>query len=118
MKRTLAELLQLVLWGPRRRTTANVPVHRHIRSEVPDLIRSLEERGYTPIQSEYSVGAFGNFYLDFVGRKGTFRITRDRGYLSFERQGTSAGCTELIFDRAFEDASEFTRTVLEWLDAE
>ena len=80
-------------------------IHPKIRAELSELIEFLETLGYTCISSEYSPGAFGNFYLDLVGRKGSIRLIRDKSQYSID--GTNLDVTE--------DRDEFTAAVILWL---
>lgn len=80
-----------------------------------DLLAALDARGIRPVASQYEPQSFGNYFIEFGGRR-TFKMVRDRG--QYFLQGPPR--TELEeFDlwRAYDDRDSFRHAVLLWLSA-
>lgn len=83
-----------------------------ISADIGSLIDQLTRLGLKVDGSEYDPKAFGDFYVDFSGSKGSFRIIRDRSQYLID--GEVAILRKQGLFRSFDSRDEFSVAVLEY----
>ena len=81
-----------------------------ISSDIGPLIEQLEELGLRVEGSRYDAKSFGDFYVDFLGSRGSFRVVRDRS--QYYLDGDIERLKELGLFKAFDSRDEFSVAVL------
>jgi hypothetical protein len=76
-----------------------------ILEDIGTLLTELEGLGVKETASQYDEKHFGNFYVDVTGRRGSFRIVRDRGQYLLD--GDLERIKALGLWRAFDSREEF-----------
>jgi hypothetical protein len=91
---------------------------KHLPVEIVQDLQGLLDRlnalGCVPAGGRYDPDVFGNYYVNFSGRKGPFRIIRDRSQYMVE--GDRAVLERAGLWRAFDDREEFAARLLSWLE--
>jgi hypothetical protein len=86
-----------------------------ILEDIGTLLAELEGLGAKETASQYDAAHFGDFYVDVRGRKGTFRIVRDRGQYILD--GDLERIKTMGYWRAFDSRAEFFVAVLTYARA-
>jgi hypothetical protein len=81
-----------------------------ISADIGPLIEQLEGLGLRIEGWRYDAKTFGNFYVDFTGPNGSFRIIRDRSQYILD--GDISRLKELGLFRAFDSRDDFGVAVL------
>ena len=86
-----------------------------ITQAIGPLLEQLGELGYRVTESRYEPDSFGNFYVDCQGRKGAFRIVRDRSQYFLD--GNVEDIKERGVFKAYNSVTEFSAAALQYAKA-
>jgi hypothetical protein len=81
-----------------------------IQADIGGLLSALQEEGLQVADSRYDASAFGDYYVDLVGSRGSLRIVRDRG--CYHLGGDEDRLRQFGLFRSFQDLVEFREAVL------
>jgi hypothetical protein len=87
---------------------------KQISSDIGSLLSRLAEFGYEPVGSQYSAESFGNYFIDFKSRTGSFRVVRDRSQYYVDT-GSDEELRQAGMLQAFDDRGAFEAALLNWL---
>ena len=88
-------------------------VAAEIAEDIGSLIAALERMGLKVEDSQYDAQSFGNFHVDVSGRRGRFRIVRDRSqYMLYAKSLAQIKLSGMF--RAFDSRDEFEAALLKY----
>jgi hypothetical protein len=83
-----------------------------IQDDVGALVSELHAAGLRVTDSRYDASHFGNYLVEFVGPRGSLKITRDRGY--YHIGGNEDHLRQHGAFRSFKNLTEFREAVLNY----
>jgi len=88
---------------------------REITNAIGPLLEQLNALGIRISGSQYDAESMGNFYVDCQGRKGTFRIVRDRSQYFLD--GDVQDIKKRGFFKAYDSVQDFSAATLQYAKA-